>query len=37
VLQKAYGVHEFWFMLASYFGFAFLIWWRRTAGERRRA
>lgn len=31
------GVHEFWIMLASYFGFAGLIWWRRSAGERRRA
>lgn len=26
---EARGVHEFWIMLASYFGFAFLIWWRR--------
>lgn len=34
-VMKRYGVQEFWFMLVSYFGFAFLIWWRRKAGERR--
>jgi hypothetical protein len=34
-LLKNYGVHEFWFMLVSYFGFAGLIYWRRRAGERR--
>lgn len=33
-LEKG-GLHEFWIMLISYFGFAFLIAWRRRAGERR--
>lgn len=31
------GLHEFWVMLVSYFGFAGLILWRRLAGERRHA
>lgn len=34
-MMQRYGIQEFWFMLVSYFGFAFLIWWRRKAGERR--
>ena len=34
-LRNSYGVHEFWFMLVSYFGIAGLIHWRRRAGERR--
>jgi hypothetical protein len=31
------GLHEFWVMLASYCGFSFLIWWRRTALERKQS
>eukprot|EP00899_Mesostigma_viride_P015260 jgi/Mesvir1/23735/Mv18676-RA.1 len=27
-----FDLHEFWFMLASYFGFAALIYWRANAG-----
>lgn len=34
-LAEQRGLHEFWVMLASYFGFAWLIWWRRTAPARR--
>lgn len=34
--MKTWGIHEFWFMLISYFGFAFVIYWRRVAGERKR-
>jgi hypothetical protein len=30
-LQLRYRIHEFWFMLASYFGFLALILWRRAA------
>jgi hypothetical protein len=36
-LAEQRGVHEFWIMLASYAGFAFLIDWRRRAGSRRPA
>lgn len=33
-LMKAYGIHEFWFMLASYFGFLGVILWRaRMSGH----
>jgi hypothetical protein len=32
-----FGVHEFWFMLASYFGFLGLILWRGAATQRRPA
>ncbi len=32
-LMKNYGVHEFWFMFASYFGFTGLIWWRGTVAR----
>ena len=32
-IMKNYGVHEFWFMLVSYFGFAALIRWRRQAAR----
>ena len=33
--MRRHGVHEFWFMLASYFGFLILIFWRsRVAGHR---
>lgn len=30
-LLLEFGIHEFWFMLASYFGFLALILWRRAA------
>jgi hypothetical protein len=30
-LLKNYGIHEFWFMLAAYFGFLWLILWRSRA------
>ncbi len=35
-LLTQHGVHEFWFMLASYFGFIGLILWRRSASARHR-
>lgn len=34
-LVQRSGLHEFWFMLVNYTGFAALIWWRSLAGERR--
>jgi hypothetical protein len=36
VAVHRFGLHEFWIMLASYFGFLFLILWRgRSASARR--
>jgi hypothetical protein len=36
-LEQYQNVPEFGVMLMSYFGFAWLIWWRRRAPEQRRA
>ncbi len=37
-VMKRFGVHEFWFMLVSYFGFLLLIFWRsRPVRARSRA
>jgi hypothetical protein len=33
-ILRNYGVHEFWFMLAAYFGFIWLILWRARARPR---